>query len=275
MADSIQISQAGMYWAVASISGCAAFDTTWVVDTPLLNSISNTYSICPGSSFIVQIPQVANQQVLWFDGSTANSRTFSSAGSYWVTRTTPCDTLTDTITIVETGQVFTPVSQSHTICDYEEVTIQLPVVPNQIINWFDGSSALTRTFNTTGNFWVTRSAPCDTLTDTIKVVVIPCDTLPPPQVDTTTRIFIPNVFTPNMDGTNEFFEIKGVGIFQFELQIFNRWGAMLFETNNIDNWWDGTYRGEAVAEGVYVYLITYRDVRGKYQEVHGYVTVLR
>jgi gliding motility-associated-like protein len=274
LADSIQVSQSGLYWALAKINGCFSFDTIWIINVPALSGISNSYSICPGSSYTVQIPVVANQQVVWFDGSSALSRTFSAAGNYWVTRTTPCDTLTDTITIIESGQVFTPVSQTYTICDGEDVTIQLPVVPNQVISWFDGSSALMRSFSTAGNFWVTRTAPCDTLTDTIKVTVIPCDTLPP-DTDTTSRIFIPNVFTPNNDGINDLFAIQGVGIFQYNLYIFNRWGTALFQSNAIETWWDGTYRNEPVADGVYVYLITYRDVRGKYRELQGYVTVLR
>lgn len=276
VADSLLATSAGQYFVTMDSLGCVKTDTITIsLNNQNLTSISNTYSICPGSSYTVQIPQVANQQVLWFDGSNAVTRTFSSAGNYWLTRTTPCDTLTDTIIIIETGQVFTSVSQSHTICSDEDVTIQLPIVPNQIITWFDGSSALTRTFNTSGNFWVTRSAPCDTMSDTINVVVIPCDTLPPPQVDTTTRLFVPNAFTPNGDGLNEFFIIRGMGINDFNLKIFNRWGNLLFESTNMDKSWDGTFNGDPVSAGVYVYLISYRDYRGKYKEVSGHVTVFR
>ena len=212
-----------------------------------------------------------NKTYQWSTGVNSDSIFITNPGTYYVQMDSLGCVKFDTIKI-ETGEVFSPVTQSRTICDGEDVTIQLPVIPNQTINWFDGSNALIRTFNTTGNYWVTRSAPCDTLTDTIKITVLACDTLP---ADTTTRIFIPNVFTPNNDGTNDWFAIQGVGIFQYHLLIYNRWGSKLFESNEINQWWNGTYQGNPVADGVYVYLISYRDVRGKYHELQGYVTVLR
>jgi gliding motility-associated-like protein len=275
-ADSIFINQTGSYWVAGAIANCSFADTFQVeIQNLSLTSISNTYSICPGSSYTVQIPQVSSQQIVWFDGSADSTRTFSSPGSYWVTRITPCDTLTDTIDIIETGPVFTSVSQSHTICDFEDVTIQLPVVPNQSINWFDGSNALTRTFSSTGNYWVTRTAPCDTLTDTISITVINCDTIPPPPADTISRIFIPNVFTPNNDGINDFFLIQGTGINDYHIAIFNRWGTLLYESKNMSEAWDGTSNGTDIVEGVYTYLIIYRTWNDKYREEYGHVTVFR
>jgi len=74
-------------------------------------------------------------------------------------------------------------------------------------------------------------------------------------------IWIPNVFTPNGDGLNEEFITKMSKGFDddFELSIFNRWGNLLFESNNFLNGWDGTYGGELVPSGTYVYSISYHD----------------
>jgi len=71
------------------------------------------------------------------------------------------------------------------------------------------------------------------------------------------NLWVPNVFTPNGDDKNEIFNAVGDNLTSFTLKVFNRWGNLLFETNSIDNGWDGTYQGSQVSSGTYVYLIDY------------------
>lgn len=66
-------------------------------------------------------------------------------------------------------------------------------------------------------------------------------------------IFIPDAFTPNGDGINDYFCVKGEGIQNFTLRIFNRWGEEVFESYNPKQQWDGTYQGKPAASGTYVY----------------------
>jgi len=68
-------------------------------------------------------------------------------------------------------------------------------------------------------------------------------------------LFFPNSFTPNNDGLNDFFNVYGENIKEFKISIFNRWGELLFESNNIMNGWNGTYKGVTVPVGVYVYKV--------------------
>ena len=68
-------------------------------------------------------------------------------------------------------------------------------------------------------------------------------------------IYVPNSFTPNRDGINEVFKAEGEGILEFTFEIYNRWGEMIWNTGDIDNAWDGTYKGLPVEGGVYVYQI--------------------
>lgn len=74
-------------------------------------------------------------------------------------------------------------------------------------------------------------------------------------------ISIPNAFTPNSDGRNDLFSIKGSNIKELHGMIFNRWGAELFNWSDVDNGWDGKYKGSYVSQGVYFYVIevTYND----------------
>lgn len=90
---------------------------------------------------------------------------------------------------------------------------------------------------------------------------------------------MPNAFTPNGDGQNDGFLGKGYleGITDFNMSIWNRWGEMVFETNNPEDEWNGRQMnsGGMSPEGVYVYLVTFTGPRGQPFKFKGYATLLR
>ena len=71
---------------------------------------------------------------------------------------------------------------------------------------------------------------------------------------------LPNAFSPDGDGLNDVFKpIRRYDLIkQYHLMIFNRWGQQIFETENPDSGWDGTYNGQASPRGIYVYTIVYK-----------------
>ena len=71
------------------------------------------------------------------------------------------------------------------------------------------------------------------------------------------RIYVPNAFTPNGDGKNDKYQIFGQCLKLISMDIFNRWGEMVWESTDINQTWDGTYRGAAQPPGVYVYWLVY------------------
>jgi gliding motility-associated-like protein len=95
------------------------------------------------------------------------------------------------------------------------------------------------------------------------------------QVD----IFVPNSFTPNGDGLNDFFSPVGVGIDPsgYELLIFNRWGELIWKTNQSTAGWDGRPLNgrEIVQEDVYVWKLECRDVLGGRHHLIGHVSVIK
>lgn len=70
------------------------------------------------------------------------------------------------------------------------------------------------------------------------------------------NIYIPNAFTPNGDGINDSFGVKGEGIRNFHLYIYNRWGEKIFETTNPKQHWDGLYAGQPAEQGSYVVQVS-------------------
>jgi len=87
--------------------------------------------------------------------------------------------------------------------------------------------------------------------------------------------YIPNAFTPNGDGLNDTFYPVMRGVKKFELQIFDRWGAMVFASNTSDNVWDGTYKGQECKQDVYNYKLVLLNVKREEKVYSGSITLYR
>lgn len=89
--------------------------------------------------------------------------------------------------------------------------------------------------------------------------------------------YVPNAFTPNGNSRNDGFRGYGEGIdwSTYRMHIFNRWGEEIYYTENIDEPWDGTYKGMDVEVGVYAWRINFLDVKGEDHQYFGHVTLLR
>jgi gliding motility-associated-like protein len=88
-------------------------------------------------------------------------------------------------------------------------------------------------------------------------------------------IYIPNVFTPNGDGINDFFMAEGERFQVEQFHVFDRYGNKVFETNESFIGWDGTFRGKEVSEGVYTYRLSYFNARGEAEVEFGSITLVR
>lgn len=130
----------------------------------------------------------------------------------------------------------------------------VPIIPEGkiVYSWYQGDQLLssepsyTVTPNETTDYRVViKLCQGDEFTDTVRVVVIP---------------FIPNAFSPNDDGLNDEFRILGLppeNITKYNFQIYDRWGMMLFSTNDITRGWDGNFKGKRCPASVYAWVVIY------------------
>ncbi len=91
-------------------------------------------------------------------------------------------------------------------------------------------------------------------------------------------VFIPNSFSPNEDGLNDFFKIEGRGMVEAEMWIFNRWGDELIYMENmepLEKGWNGFHADKLAKQDVYVYRIRVRDFYGEWHEFRGKVNLVR
>jgi gliding motility-associated-like protein len=94
------------------------------------------------------------------------------------------------------------------------------------------------------------------------------------KVENDFSIYVPNAFTPNGDLKNGIFQPKGIGIGSYQLEIFDRWGELLFTSNEFLKGWDGTYKGRPCKMDTYIWKITLKDPAGKIRNYSGHVTLL-
>jgi gliding motility-associated-like protein len=86
-------------------------------------------------------------------------------------------------------------------------------------------------------------------------------------------LYVPNCFTPDLDGINDEFRAYGQGILQFEMNIFNRWGEQLYHSADLNESWDGKVNGNNAPAGTYIWIIHYTDALHKKHMVNGHVII--
>jgi len=88
-------------------------------------------------------------------------------------------------------------------------------------------------------------------------------------------VFIPNTFTPNDDGENDVFRVKGLKLGEVYLAVYNRWGEKVFETNDLTKGWDGRYKGRPADVGVFGWYLKVKCLNGAETFKKGNVTLIR
>lgn len=89
------------------------------------------------------------------------------------------------------------------------------------------------------------------------------------------EMFVPNAFSPNLDGVNDVLYVKGKCLKNLSFMIFNRWGEKVFETNDQKLGWDGTFNGELMNTGVFVYRLEGTTIDGESFSQKGNITLIR
>jgi gliding motility-associated-like protein len=124
------------------------------------------------------------------------------------------------------------------------------------------------TYKQPGSFMVTLIAEnSDGCTDTIRSREI--------EIVPEGNYFIPNTFTPNGDGVNDYFKVYGYSVRKYTLSVYSRWGERVYESDGTDKGWDGTFHGMPMNADVFVYYAEIQYLDGRHLYVKGDVTLLR
>ncbi len=271
------------YVTAQNATGCAASDSVVVtVKKPITVEAQPGATICEGSSYQLSAFGTGNSY-LWTPSTGLDNplSPFPTA--------TPSQTTTYTVTTTD-GVCFTASATA-------VVTVNpLPTITTeaQVIVLAGSETQLQASSNipgatylwspATGLSCVTCADPLANPTQPTTYTVTVTDTMGC-RADAEVRldflctedgIYVPNAFTPNGDNKNDVFKIRGYGVSYISIfRVYSRWGELMFETTDISQGWDGTFKGEAQFPAVYVYYIEGICTNNQKIVKQGNVTLIR
>jgi len=208
--------------------------------------------------------------------------TFGTAGTHTVTlivmTAAGCaDTLSQTVTVNPS-----PLASysDTTTCPYDGIfTDESAIGSGAIVNWawdFGDSTVSTlqsptHTYGDTGTYivslTVTSDSGCISVFSDTTFIVLCSDTVSPPV--------LPGAFTPNGDGHNDVFIVRGGPMLDMRLNVYNEWDNLIFTSDSQSVGWDGTYKGKPQPAGTYIWTFTGTTADGTPVNMYGSVTILR
>jgi gliding motility-associated-like protein len=88
-------------------------------------------------------------------------------------------------------------------------------------------------------------------------------------------VFLPNAFTPNGDGINDVLFVRGEHVEVVRLEIYNRWGQLVFETTDQSVGWDGLFKGAPAPQEVYGFILEVNCIGGQQYKTQGNISLFR
>ena len=282
-------------YTVTVNDGCSqpviATTTIFVETVPTPTLLANKYSgcspVCVSFTNTAFNPTLSIQNSLWTfsDGSFAtgqqpnhcftNKGTFTATNSF--TTTSGCKNtaqLTNYINVFQKPDA--DFSASNYLFENSNPEVNFYNNSANAINYFWdfgglGSSTLVNpghSFNEPGKYLVTLIAMNGFCSDTAYKII---ERLP------AYTFYAPNTFTPNNDKRNDFFFPLGEGwdVKTYSLMVFDRWGEKIYETDQVDGWWAGTFKGAEVKEDTYIWKVNLKDIFGMQHNYIGHIILVR
>ncbi len=260
----------GTYWVtVTNTIGCKGYDTVQVLEQPLpVVQLGPDTLLCNNETLLLNAenPQDYHQ---WQDGSNTMTYNVTKGGTYTVMVKDMYGCVSgDQIVITHQQTPVVNLGPDSLYC-YGDVIHLDAFFPDATYYWQNGSTDTTFDVSMKpGTYDVHVADQCGTATDTVKIDFHNCQSC----------VNVPNVFTPNQDGLNDYFlPFHDCNVTDYTMMIFNRWGQVIYETHNIDDGWDGRNSGKSEELGTYAWQLDYQngDKPGTVYHLQGYVVLLR
>ena len=266
--SSLLVGQGYYHLTINDGTGCLVMDSITITeDTPPTATISGGGSVCDDGTMVnISFDYVGllSWNLTYTDGTNSfTQNTIGSlnynfntlqAGSYTITQITDVNGCVANVSGLAQVQVNplpnAMISPGNTTIYIGQI-ITLSTDNYNFYNWYNDEDSLI------GNLqqidvskedayyvWVEDVNGCTDISELVFITFLP-----------KTELFIPTAFTPNGDEHNDLFVIKGQFIKTFKIDVANRWGEIVFTSNSIEKYWDGTFEGVKVIEGSYYYNI--------------------
>lgn len=259
---------------VSDANGCTATLQVAIVSEPTVGSITGGSTMCSGDSVVLTASGGTSYR--WSTGETTPTIVVHAGGTYTVV-VTACgsDTVSTVVneTLVEASFTATPVSGEAPL---EVVFANGSTPPGSPGAWVfgDGGGSVeaspSHTYVAPGSYWAVLTTTYQGCTDSDSLLIVVEEPF------TGSWIEVPNVFTPNGDGTNDTWTVQSVGLIALEAVVINRWGQEVARLTGPNDAWSGrTMAGETATDGTYWYVIKAEGVDGISYDLTGSITLLR
>ena len=260
---SIVIDTAGVYSVSVTNLGCTVSLNDINVQLYPQSSVNlgNDSILCALATLLLNAEQPHPATYLWQDLSTNTTYLASSEGDYWVIVTDECLQVSDTIYLGYLYPFEVDLGNDTTLCEGQHLLLSAET-PYCTYLWQDGSTEATYLVRYAGVYQVLVSNLCFDETAEIEVFYQRCEQ----------ELYIPSSFTPNSDGLNDQFKpifAYPEKVEEYTIYIYNRWGNLLFTSQNPEQGWTG----EGCLSGVYTYVIFYKTEGKGGKVVNGTVTI--
>lgn len=205
---------------------------------------------------------------------TSSTPTITQPGLYLVAITNTLTGCSSTTTVIVSPGTITAAFTADPSSGIAPLTVNCTDLSINATNfeWFFGNGSTSTLqnpstiYNSNGTYTIMLIATNGSCSDTTYATIVINDDL---------SIEIPNVFTPNGDGANDFFKIKSTGAKEISLTIFNRWGEKLYESSGVEVSWDGFNNGKKVSDGNYFYFVKAIGFNDKVIEKQGSLNLFK
>jgi gliding motility-associated-like protein len=265
--QNLSLNNAGIYIVTAMTQdNCEAVPDSLFISvlSDIVLDMEDTVFICNSGAVIHSNASNATQY-LWSTGKRTDSIAVSSTGEYWVRATNQRCLASDTTYVVEIEIPDFEIDTIGELCQDGSMELYVELdMENLSYRWTTG--------DTTSSITILRNGVYG-----ISVLYRGCTVLQNINIECLCDFFVPNIFTPNGDGLNDvFLPVPTSEISSFLMNIFDRWGNLMFQTNTLIPW-DGTSKGNYAIAGVYSYIIYYSCTitPDKKQKKQGRITLMR
>ncbi|MCZ4408368.1 gliding motility-associated C-terminal domain-containing protein [Cryomorphaceae bacterium 1068] len=261
----ISVSEAGIYWALANNNGCTFSDTLLVTTSPVPSlELSGIESLCPGEEGL--LTAVSNAPIVWSTGDSEAEIVVTQPGLYSVLASNEDECSTQK-TIFISGLSLPRIDPIEDLlrCQEEEFILVSAESSDDInLEWSDGSSGGTARIKELGTITVELTNECGTTSRSFQVGEEECFDL----------FFLPNAFTPDGDGLNDLYKPVIDNFLTYELLIYNRNGELVFESNDPNEGWNGSFQNNEFYCPAGVYAVRYSIDFGENVLKEGFATVV-
>jgi gliding motility-associated-like protein len=272
---------------VYDTSGCQNRDTLFVTvhPKPTVEAGADTLICGPNGTYTLN-GSASVPDIVWSPSNGLSSTTIlnpqwnnTQPQRYYLTATDPLGCANVNSVFINTVTVTADAGTAVTICNGDSLSLaatsSVPGIEWQPATGLSDVHSLTPAFShnesITYTLIATDTSGC-AASDTVSITVNPCND---------SYLKVPSAFAPNGNGQNDYFTVFGKNIATYEIRIYNRWGQVVYnsndpsELNDLSRGWDGKYKGALQELGTFVYYITAHDIAGRELTKKGNLTLIR